>query len=293
MSAESGQFPSLSTARLAWGAVICILVGVIVLLVYSLTDTPITLRVVHRVATPPAVLEALAGVPLSTFNAVGVTAPKIGLTPPTVVTGQPSLNEDGKPEVLYVGAEYCPFCAAERWPLVLALSRFGTFGALDDMTSSANSVFPSLTTFSFFHASYTSPYLAFTGIEVYSDVAAADGAFTQIAVLTPGQRALMDRYGSARPTGLSGPMDSGSYPLVDIDNSLIAATSGFSPAAILGSSQSSIISSLHNGNSQVGRAIVASTNYLTAGICAATDQKPSSVCSSEGVQSAAQALGIS
>jgi hypothetical protein len=32
--------------------------------------------------------------------------------------------------MLYIGAEYCPYCAAERWPLVMALSKFGTFSNL-------------------------------------------------------------------------------------------------------------------------------------------------------------------
>ena len=34
---------------------------------------------------------------------------------------------DGKPLVVFVGAEYCPYCAAERWVMVMWLSRFGTF----------------------------------------------------------------------------------------------------------------------------------------------------------------------
>jgi len=28
--------------------------------------------------------------------------------------------------VVYIGAEYCPYCAVERWPLIVALNRFGT-----------------------------------------------------------------------------------------------------------------------------------------------------------------------
>ena len=40
------------------------------------------------------------------------------------------LTADGKPLVLYVGAEYCPYCAAERCAMVQALSRFGTFSNL-------------------------------------------------------------------------------------------------------------------------------------------------------------------
>ncbi|MGH3290263.1 MAG: DUF929 family protein, partial [Trebonia sp.] len=42
----------------------------------------------------------------------------------------PPLTRGGKPEVLYVGAEYCPYCAMENWPLIVALSRFGQFTGL-------------------------------------------------------------------------------------------------------------------------------------------------------------------
>ena len=49
----------------------------------------------------------------------------------------------GKPEILYIGAEYCPYCATERWPLAVALSRFGTFTGLRGIHSSATDVYPS------------------------------------------------------------------------------------------------------------------------------------------------------
>ena len=263
---------------------VVILVGVTALLVYTLTDTPTTLRVVNRAETAPDVLRTLASEPVATFDAVGVTAPNTGLTPPTVVTGQPPMYSEEKPEVLFVGSEYCPFCAAERWPLVLALSRFGTFGVLHDMESSTTSAFPGLQTFSFFDASYTSPYLTFTGVELYSDVAAANGVFTKISTLTAGQQALVTHYQSAGPTG------AGTYPLVDIDNVMVTTTSGFSPAMILRLPRSTIIGDLKNGVTSDSRAIVASANYLSAGICVATHQNPSSVCTSKGVRAASQAL---
>jgi Domain of unknown function (DUF929) len=43
---------------------------------------------------------------------------------------QAALTASGKPEVLYTGAGFCPYCAAVRWPLIVALSRFGTFSGL-------------------------------------------------------------------------------------------------------------------------------------------------------------------
>ena len=39
------------------------------------------------------------------------------------------------PEILYMGAEYCPYCAAQRWSTIIALSRFGKFSGLGNMSS--------------------------------------------------------------------------------------------------------------------------------------------------------------
>src|SRR6202043_382420 len=67
-----------------------------------------------------------------------------GVTPP-VATGKNTAlltASDGKPEILYVGAEYCPYCAAQRWAVVTALSHFGTFSGLGTTTSSASDVDP-------------------------------------------------------------------------------------------------------------------------------------------------------
>lgn len=292
MPARTEHPPSTRTSRFAWGAVVVILVGVTALLVYTLTDTPTTLQVVHRVETAPDVLRTLASEPVATFDSVGVTAPETGLTPPTVVTGQPPMYSEEKPDVLFVGSEYCPFCAAERWPLVLALSRFGTFGLLHDMESSTTSVFPGLQSFSFYDASYTSPYLTFTGIELYSDVAATNGEFLKISTLTPAQQALVAHYQSSGQTGTGTGGQPGTYPLVDIDNVMVSTTSGFSPAAILRVPRPTILGDLKDATTAASRAIVASANYLSAGICVATHQNPASVCSSKGVRAAAASLGL-
>src|SRR4029079_19324163 len=77
----------------------------------------------------------------------------------------PALTSGGKPKVLYVGAEYCPFCAAQRWPVVVALSRFGTWSGLRQTTSASGDVYPDPSTLSFHRAAYASDYLSFTGVE--------------------------------------------------------------------------------------------------------------------------------
>jgi hypothetical protein len=42
----------------------------------------------------------------------------------------------GKPAIVFVSEESCPFCAAERWSLTVALSHFGTWSHLGTTTSS-------------------------------------------------------------------------------------------------------------------------------------------------------------
>src|SRR5215831_18416432 len=68
-------------------------------------------------------------VPASVLNQVGDGGGQVTGKPITLNGGTP-LTSGGKPEVLYMGAEYCPFCAAERWSMIVALSRFGTFSGL-------------------------------------------------------------------------------------------------------------------------------------------------------------------
>ncbi len=279
--------PSLTpTARFAWGAVALLLIGVVALVVYALTDTPVTVRVVHRSPTAKGVIHQVASVPADTFDDVGISAPGTGLTAPTVLAHQPALTADGgRPEVLFVGAEYCPFCAAERWPLVVALSRFGHFESLFDMQSSNTSVFPGTQTFSFVAPHYSSPYLAFVPVELYSNVPGATGVYTRIATLTAGQQAVVARYGTG--TGAVG-----SFPFVDIDNKVVASSAGYSPATLAKLDQATIVGDLRTGTTPESRAIIASANYLTAGICSVTGQRPEAVCGSKGVQTAARDLGL-
>jgi hypothetical protein len=86
--------------------------------------------------------------------------------------------------VLYVGAEFCPFCAAERWPLLLALSRFGTFSNLKESHSSAADVFPNTPTVSFYGSTYESDYVAFTPVETATNQRSGNGYEGVVAAST-------------------------------------------------------------------------------------------------------------
>jgi hypothetical protein len=287
------------TAVFAWGAIVVIILGVVGLVTYALTHVSTPATVTQTALTSPAVLAAVSTVPPATFDAVGVSVSGVDLTAPRVVAGQRQLTSGGLPEVLAVGAEYCPFCAAERWPLVVALARFGHFTVLHDATSSAQSVFPGTPTFSFDGVRYTSRYLALTGIELFSDQIGPDGTFIRIARLSPAESALVASFTGDPGSG------SGSAPFVDVAGRMVATTSAFSPALLAGLSQSQVADDVAKPTATsgtapsgtgpalpVGQAILAAANQLTAGMCAATAQQPAAVCRSRGVRTADQALGL-
>ncbi len=284
----AGGPPLSRTARFAWGMVIAILIGLIALVIYVFTRPPLTQSGASSVPTPPEVVSSVGHLPASVFDTVGVTvtAKPIPLTLPRVLVAQPRLVLDGKPEVLFVGAEYCPFCASTRWSLVVALSRFGHFTGLEDTQSAGNSVFAGIQTFSFAATHFESPYLSFAGVELYSDETNPDGSYAHLDSLTPSQSALVARYGPTQGPGTT------PIPFLDIANRMVATTSPYTPGLLTRQSQSDIVAALQQPGRASGQAVLAGANLFTAGLCLATGQQPGAVCTSKGVRAADTALGL-
>ena len=118
-----------------------------------------------------------------------------------------SLTAGGKPEVLYVGTEFCPYCAAETWALLVALGRFGTFTGVNEIRSASYPPVPPLDSWTFYGSSYSSEYLAFVPVETYSNVLVSPRAdplkatsYRLLQKLTPAQRVLMNEAGKAHGT---------------------------------------------------------------------------------------------
>ena len=68
---------------------------------------------------------------------------------------------------VYEGGEFCPYCAMERWAIVMALSHFGNFSNLGTIVSVESSV-PTYTFYSSY--SYTSNVIDFEPVEKYDNV---------------------------------------------------------------------------------------------------------------------------
>jgi thiol-disulfide isomerase/thioredoxin len=208
---------------------------------------------------------------------------------PPVLTGP-----TGKPEFLYIGAEWCPYCAAQRWAMVVALSRFGKFSQLYQSTSSSDDVYPDTSTFSFYSglykgSFYTSQYIDFVPVEQQGNVKDSSGNYPTLQTLTAAQQKLFATYDVPPYIDAA---NAGSIPFIDIANKYIAIglASGYSPQDLAGKQWSDIANSLEDTSSTISQHILGSANYLTAGICMATNQQPSSVCSTDVIQNIEKTL---
>ena len=176
----------------------------------------------------------------------------------------------GKPEVFYVGGEYCPYCAAQRWGVITALSRFGTFGPLQPITSSESSV----PTFTFHNATYTSQYIDFVARET-------SGQNQQpLDSLTADQQQLFSTYDKAPYSS-----DPGSIPFINIANQQVSAGAYYDPGTLVGHSYQDIATQVKDPNSDIARGVLGTANTLTAAICVATNNQPANVCTADPIPS--------
>ncbi len=294
-AASGGPRSSRRGMLIAWVAVGLVVVIIAVLFVIKATSTD-PQNLTYTPVTPAAasVVHDVTTIPMSTWNKVGVTSTP-PVSKPIVLTDQPPMTLGGKtPAMLYYGAEYCPYCAAERWAMTAALSRFGTWSNLQTTASSHTDVDATTSTFSYHGATMTSPYITFKGVEQYTNVPVTGNPnqYTNLQNPTKEEKKNLTTYSSSKylPNGsTSGGI---SFPFVNINNMALISGASFDPQILAGLSWTDIASGLSDPTNPVTQAILATGNYMSASICQATKGKPGDVCTSSGVQAAAKALGI-
>lgn len=190
------------------------------------------------------------------------------------VNGTP-LTSGGKPEVLYVGAEYCPFCAAQRWAMITSLSRFGTFSGLTTVHSSSTDVDPNTPTYTFYGSTYTSKYVNFTSVEETSNVPQGNG-FAPLQTTTSAENALLTKYDPGNPSQRTG----GAIPFIDIGGKWVEVgnLSPYGPDMLKGKNWAQVAAALSQPTTDIAKGADGSANYLTAGICQLTNNQPSTAC---------------
>jgi len=207
-----------------------------------------------------AVRGSAAGVSQSAV-AAGLGAPSSDVASPPIGAFNhvgPPLYAGSKPELLFIGAQYCPHCAGERWAIVKALNLFGTFS---NMTSSANDD-GTIPTFDLHHATYRSQYVTF----VHRDV--EDRTHQPLDTLSSEEQSLFGRYDP-----------SGGIPLVLVGGYGLLGD-GYDLSLIAGKSFGTVQHALQQGDSSSSfvPAINAEANSITAFICHTDRMRPHSVC---------------
>ena len=216
---------------------------------------------------PASVSRQVTSVPASTLNGVGGgSVTYYNPAPLKAVSGAP-LTRSGKPEMLYIGAEFCPYCAELRWSMAVALSRFGAFSTpLRGIHSSSTDVDPSTATLTFYKARYTSKYLAFTPVENEKV------NHTPLQATTPQQQAIWDKY------------DANSYPFIDFGNKHIVTAPLYDPQVLQGKTWAQIAAALHDPSSPIAQGAIGAANYMTAAICKMTGNQPASACAAPAIR---------
>jgi len=254
--------------RLLWIGVAVLLIAIFVVSAYILSQ--------------PTALDAYDGKPVSSSDMtslIAAAAPPYGSGGSSLdsiirnATG--SITSNGKPIVLFIGEEGCPYCAEMRWSLVLALLRFGNFTNLAYMTSEFDGTdFP---TFSFIGSTYTSKYVVLQSYEV------EDRFANPLQTMPSNYTSIFSSLGV-----------SGGVPFVDFGGHyytpealLPLSIPGYTDyvdylSALFGSSNwDQVISGINTGNT-LGSVIKAGANVITATICkaitAAGGVPPSNVC---------------
>lgn len=229
-----------------------------------------------------AFVGTITAIPAATYDKAGAPAtPSASIM--AIKDGTASKDGD-KAKVLYVGGEFCPYCAGERWAMVAALSRFGTFTGLAPTTSADND--GNIPTVTFAKATYTSDTVTFSAHET------RDRQGKPLQTLPDDIAKIMTTY-DAPPYVDS--KNAGSIPwtwfgLWQAVGSAVPLTDFTGGGSVATVTHDEVATAMNNGSDGLGKDILAASNVISAQICALNGNQPASVCDSAGVKAAAATL---
>jgi hypothetical protein len=266
---------------LAGGAIIVVVAVAVVFVLLKVTGgKPAPQNASRNAGTATSRLAAqLTSIPAATFDQVGKGTAS---GHPKPITPAAARTLGGKPEMVYMGGEFCPYCAAERWAMITALSRFGTFTGL--VTTKSGTVdgagnsepYPGTNTWTFAHSAYTSTYLAFTPVELYTNIPdPSTGGYTSLQKPTADQQALISKY-DAPPYVPS--TSQGAIPFVDYGGKYLSVGASYDPGVLQGLSWAQITAGLRNPSSPVAKGVLGAANFMTAALCELTGNQPATAC---------------
>ncbi|MGO9973278.1 MAG: Hsp70 family protein [Solirubrobacteraceae bacterium] len=206
---------------------------------------------------PASLMGALTSIPASVYDSVpfGFGGFDLG--------AERNVGATGNTVLLFAGEESCPYCEAISWPLVIALSRFGTLTGVSTISTGTYESFDHNTPgFSFLDASYSSPYITLTAVEL------TNNRDQTVETLSSRNQSL---YDADTPNG---------PPFIDFGGRYVISgpSATFNPAALDDQFNSQITAALTDPGSTLGEDILGEANAMTADICVMTNGAPASVC---------------
>lgn len=219
-----------------------------------------------RSSAPAAAVEQMRSVSVPTMVAGNARVqPTVFAEPPAGGT----LTAGGKPELLFIGAEFCPICAAERWPMTMALMKFGTFTNLQ--TTHSAKADGDAGTWSYYGSTYSSPYLSFDPKELYTNQPSGS-YYKRLETLTKAEQAVWTANEGSSANGLS-------FPFIDFGGKAVLESAQYNPETIYYKSFSNILASVGSNDNTIGAQIDSAAAVFTKYVCDMTGNQPSSVCS--------------
>lgn len=184
------------------------------------------------------------------------------------------IKRNGKLLVFFMGAEYCPFSAAERWSIVRGLQKFGQWTGLKQTMSAARKErFLNLPTYDFTEATYTSAHIEFVAREL------KDREFKPLQKLLKSEDKLVRKYNPKKE-----------IPFLLVAGRFMQIGAGFSPKIFIGHTFRQTETELKKAESEIRKTIDAEGNVIAALLCLAG--LPPELCRETGVaELVAQATG--
>ena len=161
------------------------------------------------------------------------------------------MRRNGKLYVFFMGAEYCPYCAAERWAIVRALQKFGQWDGLKQTMSAArDEAFLNLPTYDFTNATYNSPHIEFASRET------KDREFKPLQKLLKTEEKLVRKFDPHKE-----------IPFLLIGGRFVQTGAGFTPKIFIGHTFRQTETELKKIESEIRKTIDDEANMISALLC--------------------------
>jgi hypothetical protein len=182
-----------------------------------------------------------------------------------VEVSKDAMKRDGKLFVFFMGAEYSPYCAAERWAIVRALQKFGQWSGLNQTMSAAREEqFLNLPTYDFSEATYTSTHIEFVSRET------KDREFKPLQKLLKSEEKLVRKYNPKKE-----------IPFLLIGGRFMQIGSGFTPKIFIGHTFRQTETELKKTESEIRKTIDEEASNIAALLC--VSGLPPELCKEAGL----------